>query len=187
MDKNEVNIAFEILLEEIEKLFNILNKEIEEASNNRDYEKARRLIEYGEKLKSFREEANALRDKWLNLFTIVAKEKIKRRKEKGRLKRGLRTPQREFYLPILKVLINLGGKAQVHEVLRNLEIEMKDILNNYDLQHLTSNPNIKRWENTAGWARYAMVKKGLLKLDSPPGIWEISEEGRNYYESNKND
>jgi hypothetical protein len=30
-----------------------------------------------------------------------------------------------------------------------------------------------------------MVKEGLLAKDSPPGIWEITEEGRKYYYEEK--
>ncbi len=32
--------------------------------------------------------------------------------------------------------------------------------------------------NTAQWARIIRVEAGLLKKDSPHGIWEISEQGR---------
>ena len=53
MNKNEVNTAFEILLEEIEEVFNIISKEGEEAFKTQDFDKAKSLIEYGERLKSF--------------------------------------------------------------------------------------------------------------------------------------
>ena len=37
---------------------------------------------------------------------------------------------------------------------------------------------IERWEKTFHWARWEMIKDGLLKPDSPRGTWEISEKGR---------
>jgi hypothetical protein len=52
MNENEVNTAFEILLGEIEEVFNIISKEGEEAFKTQDFDKARSLIEYGERLKS---------------------------------------------------------------------------------------------------------------------------------------
>jgi len=44
---------------------------------------------------------------------------------------------------------------------------------------------VKRWVNTARWARQKMVEKGLLAKDSPWGIWEITEKGRKYYYEEK--
>ena len=35
-----------------------------------------------------------------------------------------------------------------------------------------------RWQRAANWARRHMVLDGLLKSDSPRGVWEISEAGR---------
>ncbi len=34
------------------------------------------------------------------------------------------------------------------------------------------------WRNSAQWARNSMVQEGLLKADSPRGVWNISEAGR---------
>ena len=62
---------------------------------------------------------------------------------------------------------------------------MKDILNKYDYEPLPSNPKKKRWENTAQWARQTMVYEGLLASNSPRGIWEITEKGRRFYETNE--
>jgi len=40
-----------------------------------------------------------------------------------------------------------------------------------------------RWRNTAQWCRHTMVQEGLLKRDSPHGIWEITEKGRQALEA----
>jgi restriction system protein len=34
-----------------------------------------------------------------------------------------------------------------------------------------------RWKNRVMWRRYVLVKQGLLKADSPRGIWELTKEG----------
>ncbi len=68
MDKNEVNIAFEILLEEIEEVFNILTKEGEKAFKEKDFEKATELSKNGENLKNFRQKVKTLQEEWQNIF-----------------------------------------------------------------------------------------------------------------------
>jgi len=55
---------------------------------------------------------------------------------------------------------------------------MKGVLIRVDYEPLASDPEMLRWRNTAQWARNSMVKEGLLKSNSPRGIWEISEAGR---------
>ncbi|MBX0312452.1 MAG: winged helix-turn-helix domain-containing protein [Sulfurihydrogenibium sp.] len=186
MDKNEVNTAFEILLEEIEEVFNMISKEGEESFKARDFDKAKTLIEYGERLKYFREKVKTLQKEWQTIFS----EKIptrgqKRQAKEGRLEKGLKTPEESYVMPILESVIELGGKAEVKDVLNLVHEKMKNILNSYDYEPLPSNPKRKRWENTAQWARDKMVKKGLLAEDSPWGIWEITEKGRKFYEENK--
>jgi hypothetical protein len=55
---------------------------------------------------------------------------------------------------------------------------MKGVLKDVDRDPLASDPDMPRWRNAAQWARWAMVKDGLLKPDSPRGIWEVTDEGR---------
>ncbi|KUK31071.1 MAG: Uncharacterized protein XD63_1668 [Thermoanaerobacterales bacterium 50_218] len=64
---------------------------------------------------------------------------------------------------------------------------MKDRLNEYDLQPLPSTPEQARGRNTAQWCRYTMVSEGLLKPDSPRGVWEITETGRKQLLEEEND
>jgi len=79
MNNNEINDAFEILLDEIERVFNMISKEGEEAFKNQDFDKAKSLSEYGEQLKSFREKVRALQNEWQTIFdeNISIREKKK--------------------------------------------------------------------------------------------------------------
>ena len=63
---------------------------------------------------------------------------------------------------------------------------MKDILNKVDFELLPSG-NDYRWRNTACWARNTMIKEGLIKKDSPRGIWEITEKGKIYLKEHLNE
>lgn len=94
-----------------------------------------------------------------------------------RTTKGDRTPRQVFRIPILEVLMELGGKGEVDEILKKLEIRMKEFLKPVDYEKLPSGVMI-RWRNTAQWERYVMVQDGLLRSDSPRGIWEITEEGK---------
>jgi len=186
MDKNEVNTAFEILLEEIEEVFNMISTEGEEAFKAQDFDKARTLIEYGERLKYFREKVKALQREWQTIFSDIIPIQAREKQVKGRLKKGLRTPEEQFIIPILESIIELGGKAEVRDVLKLVHDKMKGVLNSYDYEPLPSNPKQKRWENTAQWARCTMVNEGLLAKDSPWGVWEVTDKGKKFYEENKN-
>jgi restriction system protein len=96
----------------------------------------------------------------------------------GRIRKGLRTPETAFFCPILQALSDVGGSAKRSEVFLILEQSMKDVLKPIDYHILSSEAEQIRWQNSAQWARNLMVKEGLLRADSPVGIWEITEKGR---------
>jgi len=93
-----------------------------------------------------------------------------------KLKRGLRTPETAFYAPILQALDELGGTARTAEVVKRVGEFMADVLSPDDREPLPST-GLPRWENTTQFARYSMVRSGLLKADSPRGTWAISAKG----------
>lgn len=173
--ENEVIIAFEVLLEEIETAVDTLNKMGAVAFEKGDYEKAKELLIRGSQMTLFREKVLGLQKEWKNLFEPMPKKS--RRKIKERLKKGMRTPEDFFREPILIALYELGGSASISEVLDKVFNKVGNQLNQYDLQPLPSDPQSIRWRNTAQWCRNTLVKEGLMKADSPRGIWELSEEG----------
>jgi hypothetical protein len=159
------------------------------AWQNRDFIRAREAIEWAEAITTFWEKVVNLQSEWVKL---IPKDKVLEHDEdtisrtnKGRLKAGMRTPAPAFYIPILKSLIKLGGRGTVNEVLDMVEKEMHKQLKDIDYGHLPSNPEMIRWRNTAQWARASMVKEGLLKDNSPRGVWEISEFGEKYLNDNE--
>ncbi len=100
-------------------------------------------------------------------------------KPSRRLPHGLRTPPKEFRIPILLALTRKGNVARASEVLSDILDQMKDRLHEVDFQ-LVSKDSIERWKNTASWARYYLAQEGLLSKDTPKGIWEITEAGQDY-------
>ncbi|NLX96721.1 MAG: hypothetical protein GXY83_11140 [Rhodopirellula sp.] len=93
-----------------------------------------------------------------------------------KLKRGLRTPETAFYLPILQALEELRGSGRAGDVVRRVGEIMAETLGPDDRKPLPST-GLPRWENTTQFARHSMVRSGLLKSDSRRGLWEISPKG----------
>jgi restriction system protein len=65
-------------------------------------------------------------------------------------------------------------------VLDRIAAAMSGQLRDVDHLPLSSDPKRPRWKNSAQWCRNTMVEDGLLKNDSPWGVWEISEAGARY-------
>lgn len=94
-----------------------------------------------------------------------------------RLRKGLKTPQSAYRVPILRALVAMGGEARIGQVLESIYEDMKGRLNAHDLSTLSDGKTL-RWRNTAQWTRNSMREEGLIRDDSPYGIWAISDKGR---------
>ncbi len=178
-----VYAAFEILLEEIEADIDVVNQQGSRAFERRDYDAARDVLERVAKITSFREKLDALRREWTQIAGPPEEDDEEtqlHRRDLGRLQRGQRTPEQEYYRPILQSLEELGGSAPLAEVLDRVHDIMSARLRDVDFQPLASDPALPRWRNAAQWARNSMAREGLLKSDSPRGIWEISDAGRRF-------
>ena len=88
-----------------------------------------------------------------------------------------RTPESDFEIPILRVLAELGGRADMRELLPCVERETGTVLTPDDYEQLPVATEI-RWWNTAKFARKHMVDDGRLRKGSDRFIWEITDAGR---------
>lgn len=70
------------------------------------------------------------------------------------------------------------------EVLTRVFAKLRDRLKPKDLEKLSSGTTV-RWKNKAQWERQRLKSEGYLKTDSPRGIWEITDKGRDLYKSSK--
>lgn len=105
----------------------------------------------------------------------------RRRASTDRLQHGLKTPNDDYERPILETLVEIGGAGKTRDVLDQVEKKMRHILNDeYDYGTSQSKKNVPRWRHTAELCRNKMVKDRHLKQDSPRGVWEITDSGRNY-------
>jgi len=189
MLESEVKSAIEILIEEVGRTYDMLYQEAQKAVAIHDIDRSQHILEICRKVKAFKEKVENLKSEWDAIFSGVSytptrNGSCRKKKNRRKLERGLRTPEEKFIFPILEALIELGGEAHAKDVLERVHTKMKNILNSYDYEDLSSN-NQKRWENTALWAKYKMVKKGLLDRSVPRGVWRITEKGRKFYQDHK--
>jgi len=89
---------------------------------------------------------------------------------------GRKLPQREFRLPLMKLLLELGGSADVSKIRKVLEPRMAPLLSEADYALVSSGD--PRWWNAACWERADLVREGLFLEYSPRGVWELSESGK---------
>lgn len=83
--------------------------------------------------------------------------------------------QREVEVPLLEVLVALGGEGRPSDVYPLVTQKFPQIRDEDLLETLPSGGN--RWTNRIQWARQTLVAKG--EMDSPGhGIWRITEKGR---------
>ncbi len=142
--ENPSNIlaAFELLLEEIEDEIELVNQAGAKAFSEGQYERVDAARQQAINLTTYRGELVTLRKEWQSLSTAFDAEadegeenKVVRR-DLGRLKRGVRTPEEAFRLPILHVLKTMGGSGKVREVLEQVEHLMHDQLSEADYEAL---------------------------------------------------
>jgi Mrr N-terminal domain len=103
-------------------------------------------------------------------------------KPKG-ARRGNKLPQKEFRLPLLETLHDLGGKSAVSVIREQIEPKIAPRLSDADYVAVTTGE--PRWWNAVCWERSSLVKDGLLKSDSSRGVWELSESGRRFLASRR--
>jgi hypothetical protein len=89
---------------------------------------------------------------------------------------GTKLPQKEFRMPLLMTLLELGGSAAVKAIREKIEPLVAARLGAGDYEKVSSGE--VRWWNAVCWERNALVKEGLMKGTSNRGMWEIGERAK---------
>ncbi len=196
---NGMPTVFELMLEELEAEIDLMSRAGVRAFEARDPERAHAAAGEVEWLTTFRAKVADLRAEWalhhpaqetvsdtvfgqkrcLTPFLDEEPEPTHRR-NLGRLARGARTPEEAYYPHVLRALVELGGSADLGDVLDRVGRTMAGELRAVDHQPLNSDPDTPRWRNSAQWARSELVKRGLMRDDSPRRTWAISDAGREW-------
>lgn len=76
---------------------------------------------------------------------------------------------------IIEALESFGGSAHKNDVLHYMEQKLQSKLLPGDLERRESTKDLV-WQNNACWERFRMVEDGILKTNSPRGIWELNKD-----------
>lgn len=87
----------------------------------------------------------------------------------------------QFFEPVLNALRSLGGSAEPQQVMDKV-IDLAD-LTSEELGETYKNGKSK-YKNEVGWARFYLVKAGLIE-SKKRGLWSLTAEGRETYLDNK--
>jgi hypothetical protein len=185
-DTDDVSAALNLLGDSLEAEVQRINTEGSQAMQVGDYDTAQAVIDFAKRLTAFRARVNDLGEEWLKLEELRDKataevQQIVSKRFFGKSRNGDITPQDAYCRPLLEVLVAMNGGGKTKEVLDLLGDKMKSTLKPKDYEPHESDAQQIRWRNTAQWARNLMVNEdGRMKKNSPRGVWEISEKGRNW-------
>ena len=93
-------------------------------------------------------------------------------------------PRQRYGLPILRVLEELGGCGATRQVLKQVYQLMEATNELRQIDKSRRSDGQFYWDNRTQDMRRELINKGLMKEDSPRGVWEISEAGRNHLLNN---
>jgi hypothetical protein len=82
------------------------------------------------------------------------------------------TPARIFRHHVLEVLRELGGRAKVGELFNALECRLGSSFLAGDLR--PDAQGVTTWRRKVGILRYSLAAEGVLRSDSPTGVWELA-------------
>lgn len=99
------------------------------------------------------------------------KKRKRRRKSNSNLPHTKKEVLRDEIIDALRIL---GGSGTNREVVDIIEEHMRDKLLPGDFEKRARGTLV--WINNVHWERNTMKEEGILRSDSPRGIWELSEE-----------
>lgn len=181
MGKYEIEPAFDMLLDELERVIPELNTQISALTAEKKFDQAQTVLDKAKQVTTIQQKVSALREEWQALNMPAPKPP----KLYARPKSGTFMNQEDLRLPILHALVRLNGKAHCQTVFKVLEETIGDQFSEEDWRTMPSNDKEIRWINSARWSRLQMVKDRLLADSSPYGFWEITPLGRQVLEESK--
>lgn len=96
--------------------------------------------------------------------------------KRSRVPSDLLLPETEYELPILQALASTGGRRPTREVVEEVGRVLDGRLTEVDREPVRAGEP-PRWQGRVQFTRLRLVKAGLLKPDSPRGVWELSAAG----------
>jgi len=134
-----------------------------------------RLLEY---VRQLGEPADVVLNRVLDVAERQSGDGLRLKLKKARPADGELLPESDYWVPILEILAEAKGRAKGREVIDALEERLGSRFGPADHDVLAMGE--VRWRNRARFARLRMKELGLVSSQSPRGIWEITEKGRDF-------
>jgi hypothetical protein len=144
-----------------------INQTAAELAKKGAYERAEASMTKGRELKSFSEEIAAIERKWKQVSGSG--------KSQYNVTGDASLPAWQYYAPILRSLVVLGGKASLSELEAEFLRQTEPLLRVGDHSYMTGGR--ERWQVMIRRARKHMVKEGWISARSSK-LWEITSAGR---------
>ena len=161
----DVDRAFQNLLRSTKNALKGLNQTAGKSMAKGDYASAESLAQKGREIDAFRADVEALRTRWKQLGGVGPSSGDRRPK----------TRLWEYYQPILKALVELGGEASKDQIQEAVERIMKADFKPGDGDLLGRAE--KRWQVMIRRSRRRLVAEGWLEPGSAK-MWRITSAGR---------
>ncbi len=163
--RSEVRKAIASLTREVRLAVKDVNQHAGRLLGRGDYVGAQALIDVAKSISQFGEEVKSLKSRWNEACGAA-------RVAGG--KNADQTPLWEFYRPILRALVAVGGEAKRTEIEAELEGKIENTLKEGDF--VKNARGIPRWKRMIGRARKQMVAEGFV-ADRSGTKWEITRKG----------
>lgn len=176
----DVNEAIGALEEAVRSSLEAAKTDGAKAFEAGQFERAKQAADEGKTIEAFIEEVARLKRRWENLQT-VSKETNRTIEtpvhQRGGPPSGDPLNPERLIQSVLRVLEDLGGKAQRDDVCDRLEQVVLEQVRSAN----GGNPESglpTGWEETLVTVQRMMVKRGLLHAKPQRGIWQITPQGR---------
>ena len=166
-NKRTVSQAIRSTRRELKQAIKEINQTAAELAKKGAYERAEASMTKGRELKSFSEEIAAIERKWKQICGSS--------KTQDKVAGDVFLMAWQYYAPILRSLVELGGKACLSDLEAEFLRQMEPHLRVGDHSYMTGGR--ERWQIMIRRARKHMVKEGWL-LSRSSKLWEISAAGR---------
>lgn len=160
----EVDKALKEAKRKIDGALKALNQSVSKAISQGDYTKAEELISKGKTFADFRDELDAIRQRWKSVTFIE--------REPGTQTEN--TPLWGYYQTILTALEAMGGQATRKEIEQHIERDTANLKPGDLGQTAQGRP---RWKMMVRKARKYLTKEGFVQEGKGP-VWRITPEGQ---------
>ena len=166
-NKRAVSQAIKATRRALKQTIKEINQNAADLAKKGDYERAEVAMTKGRELMHFREEIAGVEQKW--------KQVCGSGKAQNKASGDVSLAAWQYYAPIVRSLVALGGKASLSDLEAEFLRQMEPHLRGGDRSHMAGNR--ERWQVMIGRARKHMVKEGWL-LSRSSKLWEITAAGR---------